>query len=45
MAYILAEANVVAKTAVMDQNTVAKVEMPNRGGFVPDTRPEIELYR
>lgn len=45
MAYILAEANIVSKTAVMDQNTVAKVEMPNRGGFVPDPRPEIELYR
>jgi S-disulfanyl-L-cysteine oxidoreductase SoxD len=44
-AYILAEANIVPKTAVLDQDSVAKVEMPNRKGFVPDPRPEIELYR
>ncbi len=44
-AYILGEANIVPKTTVLDQDSVAKVEMPNRKGFVPDPRPEIELYR
>ena len=45
MAYILAEAKIVPAGAVMDKNSVGKVEMPNRNGFVPDPRPEIELYR
>jgi S-disulfanyl-L-cysteine oxidoreductase SoxD len=44
-AYILGEANIVAKTTVLDRASVAKIEMPNRNGFVPDPRPEIELYR
>ena len=44
-AYILGEANIVPKTAVMDAASLPKVEMPNRKGFVPDPRPEIELYR
>jgi hypothetical protein len=44
-AYILGEANIVPKTAVMDAQSLPKVEMPNRNGFVPDPRPEIELYR
>jgi cytochrome c1 len=44
-AYILAEANVIKKTDVMDKESLPRVEMPNRDGFVPDPRPEIELYR
>lgn len=44
-AYILGEANIVPKDAVMDATSLPKVEMPNRDGFVPDPRPEIELYR
>lgn len=44
-AYILGEANILPKTAVLDQASISKVEMPNRNGFVPDPRPEIELYR
>lgn len=44
-AYILGEAGVASKTASMDAATLPKVEMPNRKGFVPDPRPEIELYR
>ena len=44
-AYILGEANIIPKTAVMDAVSLPKVEMPNRKGFVPDPRPEIELYR
>ena len=44
-AYILGEANILPKTAVMDPVSLPKVAMPNRNGFVPDPRPEIELYR
>lgn len=45
VAYILGEADIVEKTAVMDAKTLPKVKMPNRDGFVGDPRPEIELYR
>jgi len=45
VAYILSEANIIKKTDTIDQATLAKVQMPNRDGFVPDPRPEIELYR
>ena len=44
-AYILGEAGIVPKTATLDAAALPKVEMPNRKGFVPDPRPEIELYR
>lgn len=44
-AYILGEAGVLPKSATMDAAAITKVEMPNRKGFVPDPRPEIELYR
>jgi cytochrome c len=40
-AYILAEANIIERTAVMDRNTLPKVQMPNRDGFIPDPRPEV----
>lgn len=44
-AFILGEAKIIDKSAVMDAKTLPEVEMPNRNGFVPDPRPEIELYR
>lgn len=44
-AYILGEAGIVPKTATMDAATMPKVQMPNAKGFIPDPRPEIELYR
>jgi cytochrome c len=40
-AYILAEANIIDKGTVLDAQTLPKVQMPNRDGFVPDPRPEI----
>ena len=43
--YILAEANIVPKNAALDAKSLPNVAMPNRNGFVPDPRPEIELYR
>jgi cytochrome c len=43
-AYILGEANILDKGAVLDANTLAGVEMPNRDGFIPDPRPDIFNY-
>ena len=40
-AYILVEAKIIDKSAVLDAQTLPKVQMPNRDGFVPDPRPEI----
>ncbi len=45
VAYILSEAKIIKATDTMNASTLAKVEMPNRNGFEPDPRPEVELYR
>ena len=45
VAYILGEANIVPKNAVLDAKSLPDVQMPNCDGFVSDPRPEIELYR
>jgi mono/diheme cytochrome c family protein len=45
VAYILGEAQIIDKTAILDAKTLPKVAMPNRDGFIGDPRPEIELYR
>ena len=39
-AYILGEAKIIAKTEVMSARTLPLVKMPNRDGFIQDTRPE-----
>jgi cytochrome c len=39
-AYILAQAKIVPENAVMSADTLAKVVMPNRDGFISDPRPE-----
>ena len=39
-AYILSKAGIVPADAVLDQQSLARVQMPNRGGFIPDPRPE-----
>jgi len=39
-AYILSEAKIIPEDALMNAETLPKVEMPNRDGFVPDRRPE-----
>jgi S-disulfanyl-L-cysteine oxidoreductase SoxD len=39
-AYILGEANIIDKTMVVDAETLPRVRMPNRDGFIPDPRPE-----
>jgi S-disulfanyl-L-cysteine oxidoreductase SoxD len=40
-AYILTEANIIDKSTVLDAQSLPKVKMPNRDGFIPDPRPEI----
>jgi hypothetical protein len=45
VAYVLAEAKIIKPTDSINAATLAKVTMPNRDGFIPDSRPELELYR
>lgn len=44
VAYILSEAKIIPPTDTMNATTLPKVMMPNRDGFIPDSRPELELY-
>jgi len=45
VAYILTEAKIIKPTDVMNAQTLPKVAMPNKDGFIADSRPELELYR
>jgi S-disulfanyl-L-cysteine oxidoreductase SoxD len=45
VAYILSDANIIKPTETMNATTLPKVAMPNRDGFIPDQRPELDLYR
>lgn len=45
VAYILSEAKIIQSNEVMNAQTLPKVQMPNRDGFIPDARPELQLYR
>jgi mono/diheme cytochrome c family protein len=40
-AYILAEGKIIDRSAVLDAESLPKVDMPNRDGFIPDPRPEL----
>lgn len=44
-AYILNLNGLVPASAVMDQNTLAQVQMPNRNGFIVDDRPDTKAVR
>jgi cytochrome c len=44
-AYLLALNGLIAETAVMDAESLPKVKMPNRDGFIPDTRPDVKTSR
>jgi cytochrome c len=39
-AFILFRNGIVQETEVIDRNSLPKVRMPNRDGFVPDARPD-----
>jgi len=45
VAFIFAEANIVDRSAMMNAEALASVEMPNRNGFIPDPRPDVYDYR
>jgi mono/diheme cytochrome c family protein len=45
VAYILSEAKVIQPSDAMNAATLPKVAVPNRNGFEPDPRPELQLYR
>ena len=44
-AYILKLNGLIPDNAVMDQNSLAKVQMPNRDGFIVDDRPDTNAVR
>lgn len=44
-AYILGEGKIISTDAVMDANSLPKVEMPNKDGFVSDPRPDVFNYK
>ena len=41
-AYILGRAGIVDENVELDRESLAKIEMPNADGFVPDPRPDVE---
>jgi cytochrome c len=41
VAHLLHLNGIIAETAVMDAKSLPQVKMPNRGGFVPDSRPDV----
>jgi S-disulfanyl-L-cysteine oxidoreductase SoxD len=45
VAYILSEAKIIKPADKIDATTLPKVVMPNRDGFEPDPRPEVQLYQ
>ncbi len=45
VAYILSEAKIIKPSETMDAKSLPKVQMPNKDGFIPDARPELQLYR
>jgi cytochrome c len=44
-AYILNLNGLVPDNAVMDAESLTKVTMPNRNGFIPDDRPDTQAKR
>jgi cytochrome c len=41
IAWLLFQNQIVAEDAVIDAETLPKVRMPNRNGFIPDPRPDL----
>jgi cytochrome c len=41
IAWLLFQNHIIAEDAVIDAQTLPKVQMPNRNGFVPDPRPDV----
>ena len=41
IAWLLFQNQVIAEDSVIDAQTLPKVQMPNRNGFIPDPRPDV----
>ena len=41
VAWLLFQNQIIAEEAVINAQTLPKIEMPNRNGFVPDPRPDV----
>ena len=41
IAWLLFQNQIIGENAVIDAQTLPKVEMPNRHGFIPDPRPDV----
>lgn len=41
IAWLLFQNQVIAEDVVIDAQTLPKVQMPNRNGFIPDPRPDV----
>jgi len=44
-AYVLFLNGIVGEQDVVDQTTLPTIQMPNRNGFVPDSRPDVPVKR
>jgi cytochrome c len=42
IAWLLFQNQVIAQDAVIDAQTLPKIEMPNRNGFISDPRPDVQ---
>jgi len=40
-AFLLFKNGIISQDAAMNKDTLPKVRMPNRDGFIPDTRPDV----
>jgi len=41
IAWLLFQNKIIAEDAVIDAQTLPKIQMPNRNGFIPDARPDV----
>ena len=44
VAYVLGEANIFDKSATLDASSLPKIDMPNKDGFIADSRPDVFNY-
>jgi mono/diheme cytochrome c family protein len=45
VAYVLSQAKIIKASETVNAKTLPEIKMPNQHGFIPDPRPELELYR
>jgi len=44
VAYVLGEANIFDKSATLNASNLSKINMPNKDGFIADSRPDVFNY-